>query len=199
MKRSVFVFSLLLLAIVNSSHAQSLKDLLNKETIEGVISTVTGSSGDLEVAGTWTYTGSAVVLESDNVLKKAGGSIATSTIESKLNTQLEKLGIKEGSTTFTFQSDDTFTVTMKNKTQEGTYTIDESASKINLTFTTGSVAIAANVSQSSNEMTLTFDADKFMTAISYISNITNNSTLSALNTVLQSYDGVQVGLTLKKQ
>ncbi|MDR2956402.1 MAG: DUF4923 family protein [Prevotella sp.] len=199
MKKNISILTLFLFALVSNGHAQSLKDLLNKETISSVVSSVTGSSSSsTDISGTWSYTGSAVELQSDNILKKAGGKLATSSIESKLNTQLGKVGIKEGATTFTFNSDSTFSVTLSSKTQNGTYSIDKSTEKINLVFSE-SATIAANYSQSGSEMTLTFDADKFMTVISYVSNATGNSTLSTLNSLLQGYDGIKAGLTLKKQ
>ncbi|MDH6307265.1 hypothetical protein M2451_000414 [Dysgonomonas sp. PFB1-18] len=200
MKKNIFILTLFLFALVSNGHAQSLKDLLNKETISSVVSAVTGSSSstDTDISGTWSYTGSAVELKSDNILKKAGGKLATSSIESKLNSQLSKVGIKEGATTFTFNSDSTFTVALSSKTQSGTYSIDKSTEKINLVFSE-SATIAANYSQSDSEMTLTFDADKFMSVISYVSSSTGNSTLGTLNSLLQGYDGIQIGLTLKKQ
>ena len=199
MKKSIFILTLLF-ALISSTQAQSIKDLLNKETITSVVSAVTGTSTskELDMEGTWTYTGAAVELKSDNILKKTGGKLATSSVESKLDSQLSKIGIKEGVTTFSFLSDGTFDVVLSNKTQQGTYDLDTSANKVNLVFA-GAVTIAANVSQSNNEMTLTFDADKFMTAVSTISNVTGNTSLNTLNSLLQGYDGILVGLTLKKQ
>ncbi len=199
MKKNILILTLLsLFALVNKGYAQSLKDLFNKETISDVVSTVTGTVDSSDITGTWSYTGSAVELRSNNILKKAGGKLATSNIESKLNSQLGKLGIKEGATTFTFDPDDTFSVALSSKSQQGTYNIDTSTQKINLIFAEAAT-ITANVSQSGNKMTLTFDADKFMTIISYVSSTTGNSTLNTLNSLLQGYDGIQIGLTLKKQ
>ena len=48
------------------------------------------------MTGTWTYSGSAVEFESDNLLMKAGGAAAATMAENKLNEQLSKVGIKEG-------------------------------------------------------------------------------------------------------
>ena len=78
MKRFVFwhIFVAALL-MASNSRAQSLKDLLNKENIEKVVNAVTGKS-TASMEGTWIYTGSAIEFESDNLLQKAGGSVAAS-------------------------------------------------------------------------------------------------------------------------
>ena len=70
------------------------------------------------MTGTWTYSGSAVEFESDNLLMKAGGAAAATMAENKLNEQLSKVGIKEGQMSFTFNADSTFTSTVgKRKTE----------------------------------------------------------------------------------
>ncbi len=44
--------------------------------------------------GTWTYTGPAIEFESDNLLQKAGGSVAANAAENKLKRTIGKVGIK---------------------------------------------------------------------------------------------------------
>ncbi len=58
MKRFVFwqIFIAALLMTCNS-HAQSLKDLFNKENIEKAVNAITGKS-TAQMEGTWSYTGS---------------------------------------------------------------------------------------------------------------------------------------------
>ncbi len=55
------------------------------------------------MTGTWSYKGSAVEFESENLLMKAGGAAAATMAENKLNEQLSKIGIKDGQMSFTFQ------------------------------------------------------------------------------------------------
>ena len=76
MKRLVFwqLFVAALL-LTGNSHAQSIKDLFNKENIEKAVNAVTGKS-TADMTGTWSYTGSAIEFESDNLLQKAGGAVA---------------------------------------------------------------------------------------------------------------------------
>ena len=67
---------LVALTLPTGSHAQSLKDLLNKENIEKVVNAVTDNN-HVNMTGTWNYTGTALEFESDNLLQKAGGSLAS--------------------------------------------------------------------------------------------------------------------------
>ena len=85
MKKSVFsvAFIVTLLLVSANSQAQSLKDLFNKENVEKVVSAVTGKN-TVDMTGTWSYTGSAIEFESDNLLMKAGGAVATTTAEAKI-------------------------------------------------------------------------------------------------------------------
>lgn len=125
MKKSVFsvAFIVTLLLVSANSQAQSLKDLFNKENVEKVVSAVTGKN-TVDMTGTWSYTGSAIEFESDNLLMKAGGTVAATTAEAKLNEQLSKVGIKPGQMSFTFAADSTFNVKLGAKTLKGTYTYD---------------------------------------------------------------------------
>ena len=79
----VALFSL----FASNSQAQSLKDLLNKDNISKVVNAITGTPETIDMTGTWTYSGSAVEFESDNLLMKAGGAAAATMAENKLNEQ----------------------------------------------------------------------------------------------------------------
>ena len=107
----VALFSL----FASNSQAQSLKDLLNKDNISKVVNAITGTPETIDMTGTWTYSGSAVEFESDNLLMKAGGAAAATMAENKLNEQLSKVGIKEGQMSFTFNDESTFTSTVGKK------------------------------------------------------------------------------------
>ena len=77
----IAIFSL----TASNSQAQSLKDLLNKDNISKVVNAITGTPETIDMTGTWTYSGSAVEFESDNLLMKAGGAAAATMAENKLN------------------------------------------------------------------------------------------------------------------
>lgn len=199
MKKTIFVAIVSFFAISITSNAQSLSDLFNKENISKVVSAVTNNSNNTEsIVGTWTYEGSAVDLQSGNMVKNIGGKVATSTIEKNLDKQFSKVGIQEGISSFTFNTDSTFTVTLKSKTQNGTYSLDSKNKKLDLTFV-GRATLSANYELSNSDLTLTFDADKIVTVVSYISKLSSNSSLNTVSSLLQSYDGVMAGFALKKQ
>ena len=97
MKRKLLSFAVLitLLLVPTVNRAQSIKDLFNKDNISKVVNAVTGHTETVDMTGTWRYTGSAIEFESENLLKKAGGTVAASAAEQKLDEQLAKVGIKE--------------------------------------------------------------------------------------------------------
>ena len=66
-----------LLFVTTNIQAQSWADLFKKENIEKVVNAVTGNNA-IDMTGTWTYSGSAIEFESDNLLQKAGGAAAAS-------------------------------------------------------------------------------------------------------------------------
>ena len=69
-----------LLFVTTNIQAQSWADLFKKENIEKVVNAVTGNNA-IDMTGTWTYSGSAIEFESDNLLQKAGGAAAASLAE----------------------------------------------------------------------------------------------------------------------
>lgn len=189
-----------LFGIVHNAQAQSWKDLFNKENVSKVVDTVsevTGTNTTRDLQGTWTYNGAAVEFKSDNLLKKAGGTVAASTVENKLDEQLGRVGIKAGITKFTFNSDNTFTSIVGKKTMKGTYTYDRNESMVNLKYN-ALVNLNAKVSGSPNTMSLLFDADKLLQLITLLGSKVNNSTIKAITTMAEGYDGMMLGLEMKK-
>ena len=190
----IFVAALLM---ASNSQAQSLKDLFNKGNIEKVVNTVTGKS-TASMEGTWVYTGSAIEFESDNLLQKAGGSVAAGAAESKLNEQLAKVGIKEGQMSFTFNADSTFTFKVGAKNMKGTYSYDASTQRTNLKFMK-LVPLNTKINCTSDNMDLLFNSDKLLKLITLISSKSNNTTLKTIGSLADKYDGMMLGFSLKKE
>ena len=99
--------------------AQTLKDLLKKATgsslVQDVVESVTGVSLQADIKGTWDYSGVAVKLVSEDLLKNAAAGVAAGQIEDKLDGYVQKVGIKPGAFGFIFSEDNTFTTTFKGK------------------------------------------------------------------------------------
>lgn len=197
MNKNIWKYILLaVLALPISSRAQSLKDLLNKDNIEKVVNAVTNNK-TVQMTGTWTFTGSALEFESDNLLQQAGGTLAASAVEKKLDEQLNKIGIKPGELSFTFNTDSTFVATIGSKPLNGTYSYDTSTQKVNLKLAK-IAGLNAKVNCTSNQMDLLFNADKLLQLLTFLSSKSNNNTLKSIGSLAESYDGMLVGLGLEK-
>lgn len=164
--------------------------------LEGVF-----SQSDLEVkdlAGVWTIDGSAVNFQSDNLLQKAGGAAVASAVENKIDPYFNQLGLKGA--VMTVKTDGTFELKMSRATIDGTFTKNTDGtfatrlSKGKLPLGT----LTTYIQKTSRTMDVTFDASKLQSVLSAINSVINNSTLSLANSILSSYDGICVGISMKK-
>lgn len=204
------LFKILLLASAifaagQTASAQSLKDILKKAsenpTVSDIVEKVTGidiSKGDIK--GTWNYTGSAVKLESEDLVKSAAAGVAATQVEKKLDEYLAKAGLKGGAFSFTFNEDNTFTTTVKGKSFNGTYTFSDEEDSINLKYgkNLGSTGITATAQLNGGTLELLFKADKLLDLIGKLTAASSNATLKTVSTLANQYDGMKVGLELQK-
>lgn len=200
MRKTIYFKQMLAVAIflfATSAQAQGLKDLLNKENIEKAVNSLTGKN-TASMTGTWEFSGAALEFESDNLLQKAGGSLAATAVEKKLDGFLEKVGIEPGQMSFTFNEDSTFQTTVKGKNLKGNYSYNEATQKINLKFAK-LIGINTKVNCTSQQMELLFPSDKLLDLISFLASKSNNSTLQSISSLADSYDGMMLGFTLQKQ
>ena len=172
------------------------------EDIVSIIGSILGSFGNTTnestILGTWTYQEPAVQFSSDNLLAKAGGSIASAKVVEKLSPYYEKLGIKAGEMTVTINEDKTCSYTIGSKTYSGTYTFDESANTMTIKMSLLSLP-TAYVSVSGSQLALTFDSTKILSLIQTAGAITgNNSNLSQISEIAQAYDGMKTGFLFTK-
>ena len=204
------IFKTLLIGAVlcfagQTASAQTLKDILgkvkNNSTVSDIVEKVTGidiSKGDIK--GTWNYTGSAVKLESEDLVKSAAAGIAATQIENKMDEYLAKAGLQRGAFSFTFNEDNTFTTTVKGKTFNGTYTFSEEDAVINLKYgkSLKSTGVTATAQLNGTTLELLFKADKLLDLIGKLTSATSNSTLKTIGTLAGQYDGMKIGLELQK-
>lgn len=192
------------LALVSSAfacatigRAQSLKDLLNKENVEKVVSTVTGKSTAPDMEGTWIFSGSAIELDSDEILQKAGGSVAAGLAESKLDEQLGKMGITKGKFSFTFNADSTFQAKLGSKNFPGTYSYDSSAKTVELKLSK-LANLEASLNCANSKMDMLFDADKLLNLLAMLTSKSGNTALQFLGSLAENYNGMKLGFALEK-
>lgn len=149
-----------------------------------------------KLVGTWNYSEPAVVFSSSNVLKNIGGKVASSTIERKLESQLEKLGIKKGTLKMSFDKDGNFTQTLGGKTLSGTYTV--SGKNVSLKYAGSIQQIVGTTQLDGNDLLIVMDASKLLKYAKVLGALTGNSLLSTAGSLFSSMDGMEVGLKLNK-
>ncbi len=151
--------------------------------------------------GTWTYQEPQVRFESENLLTKAGGAVVAQSIEKKLDKYLSKVGITKGATTYTFNSDKTFTISTKGRTiSSGTYSYDRTNKILNLNGSLGILNQKCTVGLDGTNLCLLYDADKLLTVFNGVGQLLGkNSTLGTVASVFgENYDGMKVGFSLSK-
>lgn len=205
MKR--IIISIMAMAVClagQTASAQTLKDLLkkatNNETVKNVVESVTGTTLPVDVKGTWTYSGTAVKFESEDLLKSTAASLAAGQVEDKLDEYVQKVGIKAGTFSFTFNEDKTFSANVKGKSFNGTYSVSEDYKTMSLQFgkTFATKPFTAAISATSSQLDLLFQADKLLELLEKLTASSNNATLKTVSTIAGQYDGMQLGLELKK-
>lgn len=220
--KSIVIAMLVLLSGVNLANAQSLSDIVGKlsnsvgnqqETnqnsnsnsglggalgnlLEGVFSSSNLTVADL--AGTWTSSGPAVSFQGDNFLKKAGGVAAAATIESKLQPYFNQYGLKGA--VLTVDNSGNFKLKVKKMTLQGTITETGEKGIFNFNFKAlGAIrmgSVKTYIQKTSGSMDVMFDATKMMTLMTAVAKVTNIKTLTALSSILNSYDGLCVGFKM---
>lgn len=180
------------------AQAQSLTDILG-----GVVNAVKGSATtEQTIVGEWGYIQPALALKSDNALAQAGSSLMSGTIEKKMATYYEKVGLKVGSVAITLTEDKQFALTMGKRTLRGTYEFDGATKSLTLNFTTKTSVkigqIKGEAQLSGGNLKLLFAADKMLKIIKGLSAVSNNSSIAAISQVADQYDGMSLGMTFAK-
>ena len=178
-----------------------------KSILSGVANAITDGKVDaavFSIEGTWRYAGPDCKFTSDNLLAKAGGEVASKKVEEKMSGILDKLGFSEGCT-YTFNADGTYSSTVKGRTTNGTYTYNAETNELQLKTRLGLKfnAVVSHNALQPKKMGLLFKADKVMSLIQTIGGVlgsdSSNSVLNTANSLLNEYDGLQLGFALEKQ
>lgn len=165
--------------------------------LNNVIGSATFSQADL-CAHTWKYSKPGCAFTSENLLAKAGGEIAASKVEEDLSKYYSKFGFSKSNTYFTFKTDGTFAAKIDGKSWNGTYTFDEKTHTIQLK---GLLLSASGfATRTANGISLLFEQKKLLTLIKTLSklNLTGSTTMSAVSSIVDNYDGVRIGFEMTK-
>ena len=99
---------------------------IGSNALGGLLDLVVGSVklSQADIIGTWSYVEPACAFTSENLLAKAGGSVAAKTVNEKLLPVYNSLHISSGNTRLTFNENGQFTGTIGGFPMSGTYTFD---------------------------------------------------------------------------
>ena len=146
------------------------------------------------------YESPAVAFESSNLLNKAGGKFIANTLENTLQKYLEKIGFTEGKVEMSFDGDSTFQMKIGTQTIEGIYSVNENElSMKRKAILLNARPVTANVAVKTDNIQITFKADKLLEFFTNISSMTSNSTLNLVSKLASGYDGMQLGFQFKRK
>ena len=207
MKKNLWKVTALSVMMIFSvqGQAQTLGDVLNaigsqqgSNVAQGLTSVFSSSKQATaeKIVGTWNYTEPAIVFTSDNILAKAASKIAANKVEGKLQEQLSKYGIKPGSFTMTFNEDGTFSETLKGKTTKGRWEVKDSKLILSVV---GVKAISITTQIDGKDLQFVTDATKLLNLFKTIGAKSSNSSIKTVASLMKSVNGMQAGITMRKQ
>lgn len=189
--------------------AQGLKGLLNAakdvadEVTDGkaseLLDKVTGTATELLLAGTWNYTQPAMTFEGGDLLSNVAGEALATKLSTKLQTAYNAVGIKQGTCSFTFNEDNTFSAVMGNRTLSGTYAYDTTTFAITLNFDSkllklGTMTGYAYITASG--LDLVFDCTRLVKMLTTLG--AKVSALSSVTSLMGNYDKANIGFSFTK-
>ena len=179
----------------SSNSSSSAGSSIINGILNNVIGSGTFSKQDL-CAHTWKYSKPGCAFTSENLLAKAGGEIAANKVEEKLGEYYCKFGFSGSNTYFTFKTDGTFAAKIDGKSWQGNYTFDEKTHAIQMKGLL--LSMSGYATKTANGISLLFDQKKLLNLIKTIGSLKGSSTLSALGTIANNYDGMRVGFEMTK-
>lgn len=180
--------------------AQSWLDAL-KSVATSTIDKLTGGKLTANlIYGTWNYSQPGIKLSSSsNTLSDLTATAAVSTLQQKMATYYEMVGIKPGACKFSFKDDGTFTSTFGQKVLSGTFTFNAESNQLTLNYNNsllklGSINTYAYLNGSN--LQILFPMDKLLTLLSTLGSASDK--LSTITSLLKNYDSVKVGFEFSK-
>ena len=170
-----------------------LGGVFNSNTAGGLLDMVIGhvKLDKSSLVGTWVYSEPGCAFTSENLLAKAGGSVAATQVKQKLTTVYNSLGIASNNTYFVFDQNGRFEAKVKGIPLSGTYDFEPNNSKLNLKCTL--FTIPAYVTRTTNGLSLTMESKKLLNVLQTITALTGNTTLTTIGELSKNFDGVRMG------
>lgn len=195
--KKLLIIAFALCAISQTANAQGWLDAVKKVATEAADKATGGKLTAKAIIGTWNYSAPAARLDGDSTLSSLSGSIVGSTLGTKMATVFEKVGIREGFCSITFNDDGTFAMPVKGKSISGTYEFDPATHAITLHIGKSSLGSFGGYAYiSGSDLQIVFPTDKLMTLLTDLgSKITALSSVTAL---LEKYDNAYLGFAFSK-
>lgn len=170
---------------------------IGSNALGGLLDLVVGSVklSQADIIGTWSYVEPACAFTSENLLAKAGGSVAAKTVNEKLLSVYNSLHISSGNTQLTFNENGQFTGKIGGFPMSGTYTFDAANGLVKMKSLT---TFTAHLTRSTHGMNFTFESKKILTLLQTVSAISGNTTLSTIGDISKQFNGVRLGFAMKK-
>lgn len=170
---------------------------IGSNALGGLLDLVVGSVklSQADIIGTWSYVEPACAFTSENLLAKAGGSVAAKTVNEKLLPVYNSLHISSGNTQLTFNENGQFTGKIGGFPMSGTYTFDAANGLVKMKSLT---TFTAHLTRSTHGMNFTFESKKILTLLQTVSAISGNTTLSTIGDISKQFNGVRLGFAMKK-
>ena len=118
-------------------------------------------------------------------------------VKEQLETYYNRAGISSSNTYFTFTDDYKFSSNVNNIPLSGTYTYDASTSEIKLK--TLLFSSTGHVTRTTSGIGLMFESKKLLTLLQTATKLSGNSKIEAVGDIASNYDGIRLGLEMKKQ
>lgn len=170
---------------------------IGNNALGGLLDLVVGSVklSQTDIIGTWSYVEPACAFTSENLLAKAGGSVAAKTVNEKLLPVYKSLHISSGNTQLTFNENGQFTGKIGGFPMSGTYTFDATNGLVKMKSLT---TFTAHLTRSTHGMNFTFESKKILTLLQTVSALSGNTSLSTIGDISKQFSGVRLGFAMKK-
>lgn len=170
---------------------------IGSNALGGLLDLVVGSVklSQADIIGTWSYVEPACAFTSENLLAKAGGSVAAKTVNEKLLPVYKSLHISSGNTQLTFRENGQFTGKIGGFPMSGTYTFDAANGLVKMKSLT---TFTAHLTRSTHGMNFTFESKKILTLLQTVSALSGNTSLSTIGDISKQFNGVRLGFAMKK-
>lgn len=170
---------------------------IGSNALGGLLDLVVGSVklSQADIIGKWSYVEPACAFTSENLLAKAGGSVAAKTVNEKLQPVYNSLHISSGNTQLTFNENGQFTGKIGGFPMSGTYTFDAANGLVKMKSLT---TFTAHLTRSTHGMNFTFESKKILTLLQTVSALSGNTSLSTIGDISKQFNGVRLGFAMKK-